>query len=94
VLAVGTAVSLGLAMAAPASASTGGTVVAWGCNDYGQATVPAGLSGVTAISAGSVHNLALKNDGTVVAWGYSYFGQATVGNYRSPRSQVVSESWR
>ena len=46
-----------------------GTVVAWGENCYGQATVPAGLSGVVAIAAGALHSLALKNDGTVVAWG-------------------------
>ena len=47
----------------------GTTVVAWGRNDYGQTTVPAGLSGVTAIAAGYSHTVALKIDGTVVAWG-------------------------
>lgn len=48
-----------------------GTVVAWGAvgDDFGQTTVPAGLSGVTAIAAGWYHSVALKNDGTVVAWG-------------------------
>jgi Regulator of chromosome condensation (RCC1) repeat/PASTA domain len=43
--------------------------------------VPGGLSGVTAISAGHGHSLALKGDGTVVAWGCgSIFGngQCTV----------------
>jgi hypothetical protein len=34
-----------------------GTVVAWGDNDSGQATVPAGLSGVVAIAAGYEHSL-------------------------------------
>ena len=44
------------------------TVVAWGANQLGEATVPvAAQSGVTAISAGGGHTLALKNDGTVVA---------------------------
>jgi photosystem II stability/assembly factor-like uncharacterized protein len=55
-----------------------GTVVAWGRDDYGQATVPAGLSGVTAVAAGYGHSLALKGDGTVVAWGWNESGQATV----------------
>jgi trimeric autotransporter adhesin len=31
-----------------------GTVVAWGNNSMGQCNVPAGLSGVVAITAGSV----------------------------------------
>jgi len=31
--------------------------------------VPGGLSGVTAVAAGSFSSLALKSDGTVVAWG-------------------------
>jgi hypothetical protein len=36
-----------------------GTVVAWGLNSDGQATVPPGLSGVTAIAAGGLRSLAL-----------------------------------
>ena len=55
-----------------------GTVVAWGNNSSGQATVPAGLSDVTAIAAGGSHLLALRADGTVVAWGNNSRGQATV----------------
>jgi hypothetical protein len=50
-----------------------GTVVAWGCQganaDFGQCSVPGGLTGVTAIAAGWTSSLALKGDGTVVAWG-------------------------
>lgn len=64
----------------------GGTVAAWGHNDFGQTSVPAGLSGVTAIAAGGSHTVALLNDGTVVAWGagktrtdlFSEFGQSIV----------------
>jgi uncharacterized repeat protein (TIGR03803 family) len=55
-----------------------GTVVAWGDNTYGATTVPAGLSGVTAIAAGGFHTVALKTNGTVVAWGGNGFGQTTV----------------
>ena len=62
-----------------------GTMVAWGAGqtntgfapDYGQSIVPAGLSNVTAISAGEYHTLAISN-GTVLAWGYNNDGQTTV----------------
>jgi alpha-tubulin suppressor-like RCC1 family protein len=49
-----------------------GTVVAWGDNRFGQASLPAGLSNVTAISAGSFHGLALRGDGTIVHWGQGH----------------------
>src|SRR5436305_1986713 len=42
-----------------------GTVVAWGLNSYGAASVPPGLSNVIAISEAD-HSLALKSDGTVI----------------------------
>ena len=46
-----------------------GTVLAWGDNDCGQVTVPAGLTNVVAVAAGGLHSLALRSNGTVVAWG-------------------------
>jgi len=52
----------------------------WGDNEWGQATPPAGVTGVVAIAAGTFHSLALKSDGTVVGWGVDSsadFGQAT-----------------
>ncbi len=58
--------------------TTPGTLVAWGYNAYGQATVPSGLNGVVAVAAGFGHTVALKNDGTLAAWGYNYLGQATI----------------
>src|SRR2546425_13344943 len=64
--------SAGLLFAADAAKATAtGTVAAWGCqgSDFGQCSVPSGLSGVTGIAAGSRHSLALKGDGTVAAWG-------------------------
>ena len=51
-------------------------IVGWGYSYY--ASIPAGLSGVTAIAAGESHSLALKDDGTVVGWGYNGYGQTTI----------------
>jgi hypothetical protein len=79
-----------------AQTGASGTVVAWGSNSVGQTDVPAGLSDVTAISAGGFHNLALKNDGTVVAWGcgqaYNY-GQCTVPAGLSAVAAVAAGQW-
>jgi hypothetical protein len=58
-----------------------GTVVAWGDMvgvSSGATDVPAGLSGVVAVSAGSDFSLALKANGTVVAWGQDEDGDTDV----------------
>ena len=65
-----------------------GTVVAWGDDSSGQTNVPAGLSGVVAISAGYAHSLALKSDGTVVAWGWDSQGATDVPDGMSGVSAV------
>ena len=47
-------------------------------------TVPvavSGLAGVTGISAGFEHDLALLGDGTVDAWGYNEYGSLGTGTY-------------
>lgn len=56
----------------------GGTVVAWGSNNFRQSTVPEDLRDVTAVAAGGHHALALRRDGTVVAWGNNRDEQANV----------------
>jgi RHS repeat-associated protein len=66
-----------------------GTVMAWGVDSFGQLgdgetgygasrSTPvevSGLTGVTAVSAGGTHSLALLSNGTVKAWGNNEFGQ-------------------
>lgn len=54
-----------------------GTVVAWGTDREGQASVPADLPPVRAIAAGGVHSLAVTVDGQVLGWGHDNYGQAT-----------------
>jgi hypothetical protein len=70
---------VGIAPAGAAAATSDtGTVVGWGSNYFGEASPPAGLTGVTAIAANGSRSLALKGDGTVVAWGSNW------GGYSSP----------
>jgi hypothetical protein len=55
-----------------------GKVIAWGNNNNGAETVPAGLDNVVAIAATGSESMALKHDGTVVAWGNNDSGQTSV----------------
>ncbi len=57
---------------------TGQMLVAWGNNDRGQLTVPAGLGEISQVAGGWAHSLALKADGAVAAWGWNAKGQSTV----------------
>jgi autotransporter-associated beta strand protein len=59
-----------LFLAANGAQAAAGTVVAWGYNLYGETNVPQGLTGVSTISAGAYHSVALESNGTIVAWGY------------------------
>src|SRR5207302_904281 len=90
------------AVAAGASHSlallSNGTVMAWGDNANGQLgngaisrgevtpVAVSGLSGVTAIAAGSTHSLALLGGGTAMAWGNNANGQ--LGNGTTTSSDV------
>ena len=80
---------------------TDGTVWAWGDDSAGQLgnarssipvtrpvnTIGAG-SGITQLSAGDFHVLALKSDGTVLAWGSNGSGQLGNGTTTDPAGPV------
>lgn len=84
-----------------------GKVWGWGRNDYGQVgdgtttdvMTPTGVSGLTSgvtdISAGDFHSVALKSDNTIVAWGLNDKGQLgnnSTTNSKTPVSVVTSVS--
>ncbi len=54
------------------------TVQAWGVGTQGQTAVPAGLTEIALVSAGSGFSTALRVDGSVTAWGKNDTGQSTV----------------
>lgn len=56
----------------------GGSVTVWGNPNFGHTIVPSDLTHAVAISAGSDHCLALRDDGTVAAWGGNFYGQRDV----------------
>ncbi|WP_315911006.1 InlB B-repeat-containing protein [Xylanibacillus composti] len=72
-----------------------GSVVGWGMNAQGQATVPAeAQSGVSAIAAGWNYSLALKENGAIVGWGSNQFGQLIVPAEAQSDVVAISAGYR
>jgi len=77
-----------------------GTVWTWGSNGYGELgdgsteeyrSIPVqvkGLTGVTSVSAGSNHTIALKSDGTIWAWGDNMDGLLGDGSKENQTTPV------
>jgi hypothetical protein len=65
-----------------------GIVACWGYDSFGQSSVPAGLTGVTQLSAGGVHSCALLAAGTITCWGTNVFGELNAPAGLSGVSQV------
>ncbi len=71
------------------SVSLNGEFAGWGNNDYEQVTGIRYETNLIQISAGELHNLALREEGTVLGWGDDFYGAATVP---SGLSNVVAVS--
>ncbi len=69
------------------------SIIAWGANESGQTTIPAGLTGTQAIAAGGSHTVALTADGTVVAWGDNRSGQTTIPAGLSEVKAIAAGTW-
>jgi alpha-tubulin suppressor-like RCC1 family protein len=81
---------------------SGGTVMAWGEDSYGElgngviktrqdaAVAVSGLSGVTTITAGGQDSAALLNTGSVMAWGVNKWGTLGNGATGSPSDVPVT----
>ena len=68
-----------------AAVSYGGTVFAWGGNEYGQGSVPPEVAGADIIALGlgssSDHNLVMTDGGDLLAWGKEENGQCIVPEF-------------
>ena len=70
--------NLGVVYGSRQQFTTGGNIVVWGNPNFGHTTVPDDLTNAVAVSGGSDHCLALRNDGTIAAWGGNYYGQTDI----------------
>jgi hypothetical protein len=64
-----------------------GSIVVWGCNDYGQCNVPSPNSDFLAVATGQEHSMGLKEDSSIIAWGRNNYGQL---NVPSPNTHFVA----
>ena len=68
-----------------------GSVKAWGNNNSGQTTIPAGdLGPCTQIAAGNGHTIAIQTNGSVRAWGWNNYGQTTVPADLGPCTKIAA----
>src|SRR3954447_24101937 len=67
-----------------------GTVVGWGLNKYGEASVPDDLSNVVAIDTGAGFSMALRADGSVRTWGVNDAGQLDVPSDLGPVTAIAA----
>ncbi len=65
-------------------------VVAWGDNDFAEATVPPGVTNAVAVASGYAHTLALLPNGTVTAWGQNTAGDTLVPAGLSQVTQIAA----
>ena len=81
------------AIAAGSSASAAlkadGTVVAWGNNERGQATVPTGLCNVVRVVTKGHHTLAIRLDGSAIGWGGDHWGQNDIPPILGPVTDIT-----
>ena len=56
-------------LSAQTALAVGGSVYAWGYNNYGVCNVPGGLTDVVAVRCGDDFSMALRANGTVATWG-------------------------
>ena len=71
-------ISVGAALDVAFAIRPDDTLVAWGDNAAGVTTVPAGLSGVTAVAGGNFHALARTQGGQLTTWGSGAAGGLAV----------------